>query len=57
MQFKPKLMKEGWENNKKPNFMLDFGPFMLDFGPTKLPSKVFFESSSLLVVKRYSKHI
>ena len=27
MQFKPKLMKEAWENNKKPNFMLDFGPF------------------------------
>ena len=41
MQFKPKLMKEGWKNIKKPNFMLDFGPFA-----PKLRSKVFLESSS-----------
>ena len=37
MQFKVKLMNEAWENDKKPNFGPDFGPFAL-----KLSSQNFF---------------
>ena len=40
MQFKVKLMIEAWENDKKPNFGPDFGPFA-----PKLSSQNFFESS------------
>ena len=41
MQFKVKLVNEAWENDKKPNFGPDFGPFA-----PKLSSQNFFESSS-----------
>ena len=37
MQFKVKLMNEAWENDKKPNFGPDFGPFA-----QKLSSQIFF---------------
>ena len=50
MQFKVKLMNEVWENDKKPNFGPDFGPFA-----PKLPAKIFSRVLPLLVVKHCSK--
>ena len=41
VHFKVKLMNEAWENDKKPNFGPDFGPFA-----PKLSSQNFFESSN-----------
>ena len=37
IQFQGKLMNQTWENNKKPSFMTDFGPF----GPNLDPKKYF----------------
>ena len=50
MQFKVKLMNEAWENDKKPNFGNDFGPFV-----PKLSAKFFSRVLPLLVVKYCSK--
>ena len=41
IQFKVKLMKEAWENDKKTNFGPDFAPFVQN-----LPSKNFFDKFS-----------
>ena len=35
MQFKEKLMKQTWENNKKTNFGADFGPFLAEIWSPK----------------------
>ena len=37
MQFQGKLMNQTWENDKKPSFVPDFGPFGTNMGP-----KIFF---------------
>ena len=50
IQFKVKLMNEAWENDKKPNFGPDFGPFA-----PKLPANFFSRVLPLLVVKHCSK--
>ena len=47
VQFKVKLMNEAWENDKKPNFGPDIGPFA-----PKLPANWVLP---LLVVKHCSK--
>ena len=40
MQFQGKLMKQTWENSKKPSFATEFGPFCPKFGPWKIFLKV-----------------
>ena len=35
MQFQGKLMNQTWENDRKPSFGPEFGPFWPKFGPQK----------------------
>ena len=42
MQFQGKLMKQTWENSKKPNFGINFGPLPLD----QIRSQSFFVDST-----------
>ena len=55
MQFHGKLMKQTWENDKKPTFRPDFGPLPIwpKFGPTNFFSKIWLRQSLDIVVSHH----